>query len=121
MIDKALEAKILRYHFVEQWGVNTIARQLGIHHTTVDRVLSQAGLPKAERTRRSSIVDPYHPMIIDTLAQFPTLSAALLTDDDGKHGSDFGARRRYHSSLHAQRRRPEAGRPFAGECAQIRC
>ena len=28
MIDKALEAKILRHHFVEQWGVNTIARQL---------------------------------------------------------------------------------------------
>jgi len=52
MIDKDLEAKILRYHFVEQWGVNTIARQLGIHHTTVDRVLSQAGLPKAERARR---------------------------------------------------------------------
>ena len=49
MIDKALEAKILRHHFVEQWGVNTIARQLGIHHSTVDRVLSQAGLPKGFR------------------------------------------------------------------------
>jgi len=78
MIDKALEAKILRYHFVEQWGVNTIARQLGIHHTTVDRVLTQAGLPKAERARRPSIVDPYHPLIIETLAQYPTLSAARL-------------------------------------------
>ena len=37
--DKELDAKILRYHFVEHWGVNTIADQLGIHHTTVDRVL----------------------------------------------------------------------------------
>ncbi|MGB5299871.1 MAG: IS21 family transposase [Thiogranum sp.] len=78
MIDKALEAKILRHHFVEQWGVNTIARQLGIHHSTVDRVLSQAGLPKADRARRPSIVDPYHPLIIETLAQYPTLSAARL-------------------------------------------
>ena len=78
MIDKDLEAKILRYHFVEQWGVNTIARQLGIHHSAVDRVLSQAGLPKAERARRPSIVDPYHPLIIETLAQYPTLSAACL-------------------------------------------
>jgi transposase len=78
MIDKDLEAKILRYHFVEQWGVNTIARQLGIHHTTVDRVLSQAGLPKADRARRPSIVDPYHPMILETLAQFPTLTATRL-------------------------------------------
>ena len=57
--DKELDAMILRYHFVEHWGVNTIAAQLGIHHTTVDRVLCQAGMPKAERTRQASIVDPY--------------------------------------------------------------
>jgi len=74
--NKELDAKILRYHFVEHWGVNTIADQLGIHHTTVDRVLCQAGMPKAERTRKASIVDPYHPMIIETLEQYPRLSAA---------------------------------------------
>jgi len=67
MIDKELESRILRHHVVERWGVNTIARQLGVHHTTVDRVLAQAGLPRAERLRRSSIVDPYHPLIIETL------------------------------------------------------
>ena len=77
-IDKELEAKILRYHFVEHWGVNTIATQLGIHHSSVDRMLSQAGLPKAERTRQASIVDPYHPLIIETLEQFPRLTAARL-------------------------------------------
>ena len=79
-IDKALQAKILRYHFVEGWGVNTIAKQLGVHHSTVDRVLSHAGLPKAERTRQASIVDAYHPMIIETLAQFPKLTASRLYD-----------------------------------------
>ena len=31
-IDKDIEAKILRYHFVELWKVGTIATQLGIHH-----------------------------------------------------------------------------------------
>jgi len=76
--NKELDAKVLRLHFVEHWGVNTIADQLGIHHTTVDRVLCQAGMPKAERTRRASIVDPYHPMIIDTLGKYPKLSAARL-------------------------------------------
>jgi len=76
--DKALDAKILRYHFVEHWGVNTIADQLGIHHTTVDRVLCQAGIPKAERTRQASIVDPYHPMIIEMLDKYPRLTAARL-------------------------------------------
>ena len=77
-ISKELEAKILRYHFVEYWGPHTIATQLGIHHSTVDRVLCQAGMPKAERTRRASIVDPYHPMIIETLSKYPRLSAARL-------------------------------------------
>lgn len=91
MIDKALEAKILRYHFVEGWGVNTIARQLGIHHSTVDRVLSQAGLPKAERARRPSIVDPFHPLIIETLAQFPSLSAARLLSMAQARGYTGGA------------------------------
>ena len=76
--DKELDAKILRLHFVEHWGVSTIADQLGIHHTTVDRVLCQAGMPKAERTRQASIVDPYHPMIIETLDKYPKLSAARL-------------------------------------------
>jgi transposase len=77
-IDKATETRILRYHFVEQWGVHTIARQLGLHHSSVDRVLSLAGMPKAERTKRSSIIDPYIPFIIETLGQYPTLSAARL-------------------------------------------
>ena len=48
-IDKELEAKILRYHYVEKWKVGTISRQLNIHHDTVERVLSQAGMPKIER------------------------------------------------------------------------
>ena len=109
MIDKVLEAKILRCHFVEQWGVNTIARQLGIHHSTVDRVLSQAGLPKAERTRRPSIVDPYHPLIIETLAQYPTLSAARLLAMAQARGYTGGASQfRAHVAQLRPRRPSEA-------------
>ena len=48
-ISKEQEAQILRFYHVEKWRVGTIARQLGLHHGTVDRVLSQAGLPKVER------------------------------------------------------------------------
>lgn len=54
-IDKDIEAKILRYHFVEQWKVGTISTQFGIHYSVVDRVLSQAGLPKIERSVRPFI------------------------------------------------------------------
>ena len=77
-ISKELEVQILRYHFVEHWGPHTIAAQLGIHHSSVDRVLSQAGMPKAERARRVSIIDPYLPFIIETLAQYPKLTATRL-------------------------------------------
>lgn len=71
-------ADILRYHFVEKWRVGTIAAQLGIHHTSVERIISQAGMPKVERARGSSIIDPYLPFIKATLEQFPTLTAARL-------------------------------------------
>jgi transposase len=123
MIDKALEAKILRYHFVEQWGVNTIARQLGIHHSAVDRVLSQAGLPKAERARRPSIVDPFHPLILETLAQYPTLSAARLLGMAQARGYTGGASQfRAHVAQLRPRRPAEAYlrlKTLPGEQSQI--
>lgn len=77
-IDKELEAKILRYHHVEKWRVGTIARQLGVHHGVVDRVLSQAGMPKAERACRPSLINPYLPFIHETLKQYPSLAASRL-------------------------------------------
>jgi len=77
-VDKETENKILRYHFVEKWRVGTIATQLGVHHCVVDRVLSQAGLPKVERSPRPSMIDPYLPFIIETLDMFPTLTASRL-------------------------------------------
>lgn len=77
-IDKSVEAKILRFHHVEGWGVFTIATQLGVHHSTVDRVLAQSGLPKIERATRASIIDPFLPFLVETLDQYPTLSAQRL-------------------------------------------
>lgn len=56
---------------VERWRVGTIARQLGVHHATVDRVLSQAGLPKAEQPHRASLINPYLPFALKTLEQYP--------------------------------------------------
>lgn len=79
-IDKALEAKILRFFHVEGWGVHTIAVQLGVHHSTVDRVLSLAGLPKIDRAVRPSILDPYLPFMVQMLEQYPKLSAVRLLE-----------------------------------------
>ena len=77
-IDKELEAKILRYHLVEKWKVGTISRQLSVHHDAVERVLSQVGLPKVERADRPVMIDPYLPFIMETLKQYPTLTASRL-------------------------------------------
>ena len=107
--NKERDGEILRYHFVEHWGVNTIAEQLGIHHSTVDRVLSQAGLPKAERSQRASIVDPYHPMILEQLEKFPRLSAARLLVMAQERGYRGGASQfRAHVSRLRPRKPAEA-------------
>ncbi|BAP87180.1 transposase, IS21 family [Burkholderiales bacterium GJ-E10] len=77
-IDRELEAQILRYYHVEKWRINTIAEQLHVHHSTVERVLTQAGVPRINRRPRVSQVDAFVPFIADTLTRFPTLTAARL-------------------------------------------
>jgi hypothetical protein len=47
MIPRSLETEILRLHQTEHWPVGTIAAQLRVHHGTVRRVLSEAGVPAA--------------------------------------------------------------------------
>jgi transposase len=78
MISRALEAEILRLHHTEHWPIGTIATQLRVHHSTVRRVLAQAGVPSAQKTARPSIVEPYLAFIVETLAKFPTLRASRL-------------------------------------------
>ena len=77
MIPRALEAEILRLHGTEHWPVGTIATQLRVHHSTVRRVLAQAGVP-AQKTVRTSMVEPYLVFISETLAKYPTLRASRL-------------------------------------------
>lgn len=78
MIPKEREAEVLRLHYAEKWRIGTIARQLGIHHSTVRRVLSQAGVIDVTRPLRGSMVDPYLPFIRDTLEKYPSLTASRL-------------------------------------------
>jgi len=122
-ISKKLEAQILRYYHVEQWRVGTIARQLGIHHNTVDRVLSQAGLPRSERQARPSMLDPYLPFIIETLERFPTLTASRLYAMVRERGYPGGPDHFRHQLAHYRPRpQPEAFlrlRTLPGEQGQV--
>ena len=78
VIPADLSATILRLYKAERWRVGTIARQLHVHRDTVKRVLAQAGDPAPASPLRPSRVDPYRAFILQTLAKFPTLSAARL-------------------------------------------
>jgi transposase len=67
-----IEAQILRYYHAEKWTIGTIAAQLHVHHSVVQRVLAQAGLP------RPSQIVAYLPFIHQTLEKFPILTAIRL-------------------------------------------
>ena len=71
-------AKILRLHHVEKWPVGTIAEQIGRHHDTVERVLTEGGLPVTKQVTRPRLADPYVPFIKETLTKYPRLRASRL-------------------------------------------
>lgn len=77
MIDPDKKARIVRLFKQEKWKVHTLARQLGLHHSTVERALTDGGvqLPSAARP---CLCDPYVPFIKQTLERYPGLSAARL-------------------------------------------
>lgn len=78
MISNDTRSRILRLHLGEQWLVGTIARELGLHHSTVRRVVVQAGSPEVLASQRPSKVDPYMPFIVETLRTHPDLRASRL-------------------------------------------
>lgn len=78
MISRELEAEILRLHHAERWPIGTLSRQLRVHHTTVRRVLRQAGIAMVRERPRPSMIDPYVSFIEDTLTRYPTLRASRL-------------------------------------------
>ena len=78
MITAARTAEILRLYHAEKWKPGTLARQLGVHHDTVRRVLAQAGQAPGLDATRPSMTDPFVPLIEQTLAKYPTLRASRL-------------------------------------------
>ena len=123
-INDERRAQILRYHFVEHWRVGTIARQLGVHHSTVERVLGEAGVERERRRpRRPSKLDPYIAFITETLERFPTLTAARLFDMVKARGYPGGPDHFRHRIAQMRPRRPREAylrlRTLAGEQAQV--
>jgi transposase len=108
-VKSELQAQILRHYFVEKWRVGTIARQLHVHHGTVERVLQRAGVPPPDRSPKPSQVDAYLPFIRQTLERYPTLTASRLyamVRERGYRGSPDHFR--HLIALHRPRRAAEA-------------
>lgn len=78
MISKETEAEIVRLYHGEKWPIGTIATQLGVHHTTVQRVLGQIGVEPKVTAPRPSIADPFVPFIVEQLKKYPNLRASRL-------------------------------------------
>jgi transposase len=78
MIPKDTEAEIVRLFHGEKWPVGTIASQLGVHHTTVQRVLGKIGVEPKIVAPRPSMADPFVPFIVEQLEKYPRLRASRL-------------------------------------------
>ena len=117
-----VQAEIVRLYHAEHWRIGTIAVQLGVHHSSVRRVLCAAGIALPDISPRRSALDPYVAFITETLERYPTLSAARLYEmvsERGFTGSPHHFRHRV--ARYRPRREAEAYlrlRTLPGEQAQ---
>lgn len=72
------EAEIMRLYHGEKWPIGTIASQLGLHHTTVQRVLRQTGVDAKVVAPRPAMVDPFVPFIVEKLQKYPELTSSRI-------------------------------------------
>jgi transposase len=108
MIPPELEATILRLVSAEKWRIGTVAAQCGVHRTTVQRVLAQAGMPKATIVGKSGL-DRFVPLIEETLRKYPTLPASRLFEMCRARGATGSSHHfRHFVALHRPRRPAEA-------------
>ena len=122
-IDKKARAETLRLYHAEKWRIGTIAGQLGVHHTTVERVLTDAGEPRHLRRRRRSKLDPFLPFIRQTLAVYPKLTASRLYEMAGERGYR-GSQSHFRRIVAHERPKPTAEaylrlKTLPGEQAQV--
>jgi transposase len=78
MITPEERAEIRRLYYGEHWKVGTIAAGLGVHHETVRAAIVNDTQGMRRGTCRATQLDPYLPVIRDTLAQYPRLRATRL-------------------------------------------
>lgn len=123
MLDPDKKARIVRLFKQENWKVHTLARHLGLHHSTVERALSDGDVP-LPAAPRPCLCDPYVPFIRQTLERYPGLSAARLFSMVKERGYS-GASDGHFRKIVARHRPKKAAEAFLrlqtlpGEQAQV--
>jgi transposase len=120
VIDIETVTRIRQLHHGERWPVGTIAAQLGLHHDTVERALTEE-VP-AVMPPRPSQLDPYLVYAREVLAKYPRLTATRLWHMLRERGCPLSARQ-VRRKVSALRPTPREGflrrRTFAGEEGQV--
>ena len=125
MISAQLSAEIRRLSEIEGWPIETLARHLALHHSTVRRVLAQDGLEPSSKPRRPSMLDPFVPFVKETFLRYPQLPASVLYEMVHRRGYPGGEDHFRHRIAHLglrPRKAPEAFfvlRTLPGEQAQV--
>jgi len=78
MITPEQHAEIRRLYYGEHWKVGTIAAALGVHHDTIRAAIAHDTQSVRRGTCRATQLDPFLPVMRDTLAQYPRLRATRL-------------------------------------------
>lgn len=120
MIDIEVVGRIRRLYYAEHWRVGTIAQELGLHHETVQRALSEGA--RAPAGPRGSLFDPYLGFVRETLERHPRLTATRLWQMLRERGCPLGVRQVRDKVRSLRPSRHEAflrRRTFVGEEAQV--
>ena len=79
MIELSRFALIRRRFYADHWKIGTIAAELGVHPDTVRRAIESVSFnTQRARPRPPALLDPYKPMILQTLEQHPRLRATRI-------------------------------------------
>jgi transposase len=121
MITPEQWAEMRRLVLAEGWRIETVARQFGVHHSTVRRALATEDTPAPRAV--ASVLDPFKPYIVERLTTFPELTSMRLLEDLRGRGYTHGIAvlRRYVAKVRAPRPRKAYLRVevLPGEQAQV--
>jgi transposase len=78
MIADEIRVRIRSLFFGEHFRIGTIAEQLGVHHDTVRRAIEAERFVNTSVRLRRSQLDPFRPLIEETLEQYPRLRATRI-------------------------------------------